>query len=175
MSINENTIKEYLEGLRNLMILEELPAYDMHIRSNARLIKAKKKYFVCPSIATSILEIDDKKILTDMNYFGELFENLVLRDIFIYTQTLNVNCFHYRDSNGLEADLIIENRSGDLFVFEIKLGFGQVELAANNLLNIKKILDTGNKNISLNIITGTGFSHTRKDGINVIPITCLKD
>ena len=59
--------------------------------------------------------------------------------------------------------------------FEIKLGAGQLEDAAVSLKKLVSILDT--KKIkppkSLNIITGTGISYTRNDGVNVISLASL--
>jgi len=57
----------------------------------------------------------------------------------------------------------------------IKLGTGQIDVAAANLNKFTSILDTTKIPVpkSLNIITGTGISYTRKDGINVISLSSL--
>jgi hypothetical protein len=46
--------------------------------------------------------------------------------------------------------------------------------AANDLLKLNNIIDSDkSSNPSLNIITGSGMSYTRPDGINVISIAAL--
>jgi hypothetical protein len=52
---------------------------------------------------------------------------------------------------------------------------GQIEDAAKNLLHFNSIIDTAKTNLpkSLNIITGTGMSYRRLDGINVISLGSL--
>ena len=65
--------------------------------------------------------------------------------------------------------------AGNWAAFEVKLGVGMYEEAAQNLLQFNRIIDTSkiSKPASLNIITGTGMSFTRPDGINVISIASL--
>ena len=93
----------------------------------------------------------------------------------VYGQANDANVYHYRDSSGLEVDAIVQKYNGDWCAFEIKLGTGQIDEAAATLNKFVSILDT--KKIkqpkSLNIITGTGISYTRKDGINVISLASL--
>jgi predicted AAA+ superfamily ATPase len=83
--------------------------------------------------------------------------------------------YYYRDSSGLEVDAIVQKYNGDWLAFEIKLGIGQIEEAAANLHKLVSVLD--DKKVeppkSLNIITGTGISYTRSDGINVISLASL--
>ena len=57
----------------------------------------------------------------------------------------------------------------------MKLGIGEIEEAAANLLRFAALVDPQKSGIpkSLNIITGTGMSYTRKDGINVISFASL--
>ena len=65
--------------------------------------------------------------------------------------------------------------SGEYAAFEIKLGTGQIETAAANLTKFAAVIDTTKTQApqSLNIITGTGISYTRTDGINVISLASL--
>jgi hypothetical protein len=59
--------------------------------------------------------------------------------------------------------------------FEIKLGTGQIDSAAANLTKFATVIDTTKTQASqsLNIITGTGISYTRTEGINVISLASL--
>jgi uncharacterized protein len=59
--------------------------------------------------------------------------------------------------------------------FEIKLGTGQIDAAAANLTKFAAVIDTTKTQAPhfLNIITGTGISYTRADGINVISLASL--
>jgi predicted AAA+ superfamily ATPase len=87
----------------------------------------------------------------------------------------NAKVYYYRDSSGLEVDAIVQKYNGEWIAFEIKLGIGQIDDAAANLHKLVSILDNNRVQLpkSLNIITGTGISYTRTDGINVISLASL--
>jgi hypothetical protein len=73
------------------------------------------------------------------------------------------------------VDAIVQKYTGECCAFEIKLGTGQIEEAAKNLLKFAAVLSDSSKSklISLNVITGTGISYKRNDGINVISLASL--
>jgi hypothetical protein len=75
----------------------------------------------------------------------------------------------------LEVNATVQKYNGDWCAFEFKLGTGQIEKAAKSLKKFVSILDfdTVPQPKSLNIITGTGISYTRNDGINVISLASL--
>ena len=75
----------------------------------------------------------------------------------------------------MEIDAIVQKRTGNYAAFEIKLGVGFIDEAAKNLKKFKRNIDAAKMDVpkSLNIITGTGMSHRRPDGINVISLASL--
>jgi len=75
----------------------------------------------------------------------------------------------------LEIDTIVQKRNGDYAAFEIKLGVGFIEEAAGNLKKFQGNIDNAKMDLpkSLNIITGTGMSYRRPDGINIISLSSL--
>lgn len=173
--ISRPTIYDYLDTLDRLMITENQPAWNTHIRSSALLRKSPKRHFTDVSLAVAILGANKKTLLNDMKYVGFLFESLVTHELRVYAQVHDAKVYHYRDSSGLEVDAIVQKYNGDWCAFEIKLGVGQIEEAAASLNKLVSVLDE--KKVtppkSLNIITGTGFSYTRNDGINVISLASL--
>ena len=174
-SLTRPTIYEYLDALNRLMMIEEQPAWNIHIRSSASLRKTPKRHFTDVSLSAAAVGADPDSLLTDLNFTGFLFESLATHDLRVYAQANDAKVYYYRDSSGLEVDAIVQKYNGDWIAFEIKLGTGQIEEAASNLLKLVSILD--NKKVkppkSLNIITGTGISYTRADGINVISLASL--
>lgn len=173
--ISRPTIYDYLDALNRLMIIEEQPAWNTHIRSSASLRKSPKRHLTDISLAVAALGMDKKKLLNDLNFTGFLFESLVTHELRVYGQANDAKVYHYRDSSGLEVDSIVQKYNGDWCAFEIKLGTGQIEEAAVSLKKLVSVLDTEKTSPpqSLNIITGTGISYTRQDGINVISLASL--
>jgi len=173
--INEETVAEYLDALERLMVVEPLPAWSTHIRSADTLRKAPKRHFVDPSLAVGALGISVGKLKLDINYFGFLFESLVIRDLRIYAEVNDGKVYHYRDSRDMEIDAIIEYPDRTWAAFEIKMGFGAQNEAAKNLLAFAKKIDQKKVGppAALTIITANGAACRRKDGVNVIPLSVL--
>ena len=169
-NLSRNTISDYLDALERLMILYEQPAFNPHIRSSASLRKSPKRHLCDPSLAAAALGLDKESLIKDMNYTGFLFETLITHELNVYAKANDARVFHYNDSYGLEVDAIVQKRNGNYAVFEIKLGVGYIDEAAETLKKFTKNINAEKMGLpqSLNIITGTGMSYRRPDGINVI-------
>jgi predicted AAA+ superfamily ATPase len=113
--------------------------------------------------------------MKDIKYTGFLFESLAIHELNVYAKTNDATVYHYNDSYGYEIDAIVQKRNGDYAAFEIKLGVGFIDDAAENLKKFSSNIDTNKMESpkSLNIITGTGMSYRRPDGINVISLASL--
>lgn len=173
--LSRPTIYDYLDALERLMIIEDQPAWNTHIRSSASLRKSAKRHFTDPCLAVAVLGLDEKALLADLRFTGFLFESLVVHDLRVYAQGNDARVYHYRDSNNVEVDAIVQQYSGEWAAFEIKLGAGQVESAVENLQKFSSVVDY-DKTVppkSLNVITGTGISYRRTDGINIISLASL--
>jgi predicted AAA+ superfamily ATPase len=176
-SLSEKTMSSYINALRRIFVVEDLPAWAPSLRSKTAIRTSNKRHFVDPSIATAVLRTNPDGILRDFEYFGFLFEALCTRDIRVYAQANDGDVFHYRDKSGLEADLIIRLRNGQWAAIEVKLGNKQIEEAAQNLLKLKARIDEDRMNEAafLMIITGGQYAYRRNDGVFVVPIGCLRD
>ena len=174
--ISRKTVAEYLGALQRLMILEQQPAWSVHLRAKATLRSSERHHFVDPSLAVAALGAGPERLLKDLNFMGLLFESLVIRDLRVYAQPLDGQIYHYRDSSGLEVDAIVQLADGRWAGFEIKLGEGLVEDGARCLLRFAKVVDTRRCGAPalLAVISGNGFGYMRPDGIGVLPIGALR-
>lgn len=173
--LSRNTISDYLDALSKLMILYEQPAFNPHIRSSASLRKSPKRHLCDVSLAVATLGLEKEALMKDIKYAGFLFESLAIHELHVYARANDATLFHYNDSYGYEVDAIVQKRNGDYAAFEIKLGVGFIDEAAVNLKKFMANIDTEKMEPprSLNIITGTGMSYQRPDGINVISLAAL--
>jgi uncharacterized protein len=174
-ALKDETVRDYLQALDRLMIVEDQPAWAPHLRSKSLLRTAARRHFVDPSLAVAALRASPERLLKDLNLFGFLFESLVVRDIRVYAQATDATVFHYRDNTDLEVDAIVETSGGEWAAFEVKLGTGQVDEAAANLLRFGDRIDTARcgEPALLAVITSTGYGYVRPDGVAVIPIGAL--
>ncbi len=175
-SISDKTVSTYYNALRRIFVVEPMPAWSPSLRSKTAIRTSPKHHFVDPSIATAVMRINPEALLKDFEYFGFLFEALCARDIRIYAQHNDGEVFHYRDKNGLEADLLVQLRDGRWGAIEVKMGNSQIEQAAENLLKLKNKIDVDKMREPsfLMVLTGGQYAYQRKDGVLVVPIGCLK-
>ncbi len=176
-AISRNTVSDYLNALRALFVIEELPAWSPRLRSKTTILASPTRHFVDPALAAYFLNASESNLMSDLETFGLLFESLVIRDLRIYAQKINGKLFHFRDKSGLEVDAIVLRNDGTWGAIEIKLGHAWVDEAANNLKKFSKMIHC-QKMLApsfLAVVTATGYGYTREDGVHVIPIGCLKD
>ena len=120
--LDGRTVTAYLQALERLMVIEEKPTWAPHLRSRARWRKAPKRHFVDPSLALAATGASAERLLEDFEWFGQVFELLVIRDLRVLSQPLGWEVLHYRDDYGLEVDAIVELCDGRSGSIEIKLG-----------------------------------------------------
>jgi predicted AAA+ superfamily ATPase len=173
--LDDDTVREYLDVLERLMVLEDQPAWSTHLRSKQRLRRAPKRHFVDPSLAVAALGATPERLLREIRLLGFLFESLVIRDLRIYAQASEASVFQYRDSGGLEVDAVVETRDGRWAAFEVKLDPGRADEAATSLLKLAAKVDTNScgEPVALGVITQGRFGFRREDGVQVIPINAL--
>lgn len=175
-SLSDKTIGNYLNALRRIYVVEDVPAWSPSLRSKTAIRTSSKRQFVDPSIAIAVMRTNPEGILKDFNLFGFLFESLCTRDVRIYAQACDGDVFHYRDKSGLESDLIVRLKDGRWAAIEVKLGTKQIETAAENLLRLKANIDEHKMGTPsfLMVLTGGQYAYQRKDGVLVVPVGCLK-
>ena len=178
-SLDTDTVFSYVNALKKIFVVEELPAWNPNLRSKTAIRTSDTRYFVDPSIAVAALGLGPNDLINDLNTFGLLFETLCIRDLRVYAESINGNVYHYRDASDLECDAVIHLRNGDYGLIEIKLGGDKlINEAAENLMKLNNKIDTEKMNNPsfLMILTATGsYAYKRDDGIYVVPIGCLKN
>lgn len=162
----------YLDALRRMMIVDEVPAWDPSVRSAARLTVTEKRLLADPSLAAALLGSSSQRLLSDLRTLGFLFEALVAHDLRVYAEAAGASLYHYRERDGrLEVDLVVEGADGNWAAFEVKLGDDAVGSAAVSLL---RLADRVARPPSALVVVTTGaYAYRRDDGVSVIPLGCL--
>jgi len=169
---SRHTSETYLQVLRRMMIIDEVPAWDPSVRSSKRLTTTPKRLLADPSLTAALLRISPSRMLDDLETAGFLFESLVAHDLRIYAEAAGAACFHYREGEGrLEVDYVIETYDGDWIGVEVKLGESEIDKAANALHRLADRVTRKPK--SLVVVTGTSLAYTRDDGVHVVPLGVL--
>jgi len=173
--IARSTVYDYLAPLERLMVLDPLEAWSSHLRSRARLRTSPRVQFCDPSVAVAALRSGPDQLLADLNYFGYLFEALVVRDLRVFADVVDGTVQHYRDSDDLEIDAVVTAGDGRWAAFEVKLGQADIDTAAAHLLAFARKVDTTKigEPATLAVVTASGYGYTRPDGVVVIPAATL--
>ena len=178
-SMGEDTIASYIQALKKIFVIEDMPAWNPNLRSKTAVRTSDTRYFVDPSIGVASLGLGPEDLINDLNTFGLLFETMCIRDLRIYADALGGQVYHYRDKNGLECDAVMHLRNGSYGLIEIKLGGDTlIESGAGTLLKLSDKIDTDKMKTPsfLMVLTGVGqYAYRRNDGVYVIPVCCLKD
>ena len=176
VKLSRQTANDYLEDLKRIFVVEDIPGWSPGARSKTRIRMAPKRVFADPSLAIAALGLTRASLANDLNTYGFMFENLCLRDLAVYSERYGGRLYHYRDNSNAEIDAVVEMPDGAWGAFEIKLGEHQVEAAAKKLRSIcNKLVSNGAPvPACMCIITGGGFGRQRDDGVYVVPINAIK-
>ncbi len=190
-NVLDRTLDIYVEKLEELFVIKDIDAWTPQIRSKTAIRASKKHIFVEPSIALAALGISPDYFNNDLDLFGHVFENMVLRDLLIYAQAHNARIYHYSDSTGLEADAVYQFQDGKYALIEIKVGANKIPQAEQSLLKFKSLIQEHNKKALADkehplptyrepsaliiICANAPMAYTTSNGVKVVPIGCLKD
>lgn len=177
-SMSQETVAAYLNALRKLFVVEDMPAWNPNLRSKTAIRSSDTRYYVDPSIAAAALGIGPNDLINDLNTFEFIFETLCIRDLRVFADALDGQVYHYRDKDGQECDAVIHLRNGQYGLIEIKLGGDKlIEEGAQSLKKMESKIDTDKMKAPsfLMVLTGVGgYAYRRKDGVCVVPIGCLR-
>ena len=177
-TMDPKTFDDYLEALKDLYIIEDMPAWNPSIRSKTSIRSTPTRHFIDTSIACRALGVMPEDLLLDLESFGLFFEDMAVRDLRVYAETLGGEVRHYRDNAGLECDAVVHLEDGRWGAVEIKLGGNDlIEAGANSLKTLKsKIEEKSDENSPsfLLVLTAVGGAYKREDGVFVAPINLLK-
>lgn len=183
-SLSDKTLDDYLYTLRRLFVIEDVAAWNPAIRSSAAIRSSVKREFTDPSIAVAALGLTPQQLLLDMRTFGFVFETMCIRDLRAYSQRLGGVMNYYHDRYDLEADAVLHLQDGRYTLIEFKLGSREIDMGAEHLLEIKRLVQEHNKSEGqvplrepdlLLVLTGGQMAYRRADGVCVVPLGCLRD
>jgi len=179
MSISDDTVSDYVDALKKLFVIEDMPAWNPNICSKTAIQNSDTRYFVDPSIATAALSLCPQDLVNDLRSFGFFFESMAIRDLRVYADALGCEVRHYHDSTGLECDAVLHRRDGSYGLIEIKLGGNDhIEKGIASLKKLEQKIDKSKMKAPsfLMVVTAVGKNAGVRlsDGVWVVPIGCLR-
>jgi len=158
LSISYHTVQKWLSILETSFITYRL--YPHHKNYNKRLVKTAKLYFYDTGLASAILGIRNTEQLQTHFLKGELFENMVITEL--YKQKFNTgkltDYYFWRDNKGVEIDCL-QSDGNNILAIEIKSGVSVHKDFFKNLLYYQKL--SGISNQQLILVYGGAESYQR--------------
>ena len=181
--IDEGRVRAYLDALKGMYIVEEVPGWAPPARDRKRFATKPKRYLADPSLACALLGMSPDALLADWQTFGLVFENMAVRDLSVYARALDllddVPVRYYRDDSGVEADAIVQLADGRWAAFEFKVSEDKVEKGVASLERMRRKVCENPRSQTrppefMAVITGVGeYAREVAEGIVAVPIRLL--
>lgn len=181
--VTDDEVVKYLDFFKSMYLIEELPGWDVGIRSKKHLRTKPKRYFADPALAARMLGATAPALLADMQLLGLLFENLCLRDLLVYLSASeefqDARVCYYGDDAGLEVDFVLRMPDGRWGAFEVKLAEDKVPEGVASLVRLQNL---ATRNAAqrmpapsfLAVLVGrASYAHDTPEGVKVVPISML--
>jgi uncharacterized protein len=165
VGVSSNTITQWLSLLEASFLVFSLAPWSVNI--GKRLVKSHKVYFYDVGLACWLLGIKTVEQLQHHPLRGALFENLVVLEVMksLRNQGLRDPLYFFRDSNGLEVDLLLEHADG-VQLIEIKASQTVAAPLFKNLRTVSALL--GERVKSQHLVYGGDLRQARTD-VDVLP------
>ena len=190
IDVSDKTFASYIDAMQRLFIIKDIDAWTPQIRSKTAIRSSKKHIFTDPSIAVAALGLSPEYFYNDMDLFGHIFENLVIRDLLASAEVNGATVKHYSDDNGLEIDAIYQLADGRYALIEIKNSLARLAEAEKNLTKFKDLIIKHNEKALENkehpgviyrepsamilVCANLDMAFTTESGIRIVPIGCLR-
>lgn len=181
--IDEGRVRAYLDALKGMYIVEDVPGWAPPARDRKRFATKPKRYLADPSLACALLGMSPAALLADWQTFGLVFENMAVRDLSVYARALDllddVPVRYYRDDSGVEADAIVQLADGRWAAFEFKVSEDKVEKGVASLERMRRKVCENPRSQTrppefMAVITGVGeYAREVAEGIVVVPLRLL--
>jgi uncharacterized protein len=121
LGVSIQAIKLWINILEISQVIFLLRPY--HTNLGSRIVKSPKIYFTDIGLVNYLIGNKSKIALTRGLQAGAIFENFVIQELLkhYYNLGLTPPIYYYRTNNGLEVDVIIEQKAGFIRPCEIKL------------------------------------------------------
>ena len=119
--INRRTALAYERLLKNLMVVDELPAWTTNRLK--RLVTSPKRFLIDSALLGGILGVDSAAVLRDGNLLGRLLETFVTAQLRAEATvaTARPRLYHLRSEQGrIEIDIVAELRGQRVIGIEVK-------------------------------------------------------
>ena len=169
--LTRQTIHDYVTVLERVFLLERLPPW--HSNRLSRLVKAPKLHVGDTGVACALLGLDAKALQADREALGPLLETFVLQELKRQAswRPLPIAFYHFRDRDGLEMDIVMEQGAGTVAGVEVKAA---ATVSAADFRGLRKLKEAAGKRFAGGVVLYDGeASASFGDAMHAVPIRAL--
>ena len=169
--LTRQTIDDYVTLLEQVFLLERLPPW--HSNRLSRLVKTPKLHMGDTGLACALLGIDAKHLKQDRAALGHLLETFVLQELqrMASWRTLPISFFHFRDRDGVEVDIVLEQGAGAIAGIEVKAA---ATITDADFRGLRKLKQASGARFRKGVVLYDGeISASFGDGFYAVPLRAL--
>ena len=153
LQLSQPTLRSYLTMLERLVLVETLPAW--HTNQLSRLIKTPKLHVADTGIAATLAGHDTASLAADRNALGPLLESFVHNELrrMASASDMTLTFHHFRDKDGVEVDLVIEQGQRRVAGVEVKAG---ATVTAADFAGLRKLAEVTGERFRCGVVLYDG-------------------
>ena len=172
LDLNRDLVSKYLDLLREVYLVRELPAYSRNRTS--RLTKHPKLHIADSGLAAALCAIDAAG-LRRSPMAGALLETFVVSELVkqLGWATTPAELFHFRDRDGHEVDVVLAAPDGRVVGIEVKAA---TSVGPTDLVGLRHLAETVGDDLVAGIVLYTGSATIRlgdDDRFRAMPVSAL--
>ncbi|MFH1842671.1 MAG: ATP-binding protein [bacterium] len=151
--LSRPTIRDYMTLLERVFLLEELPPW--HSNRLRRLIKTPKLHLGDTGLACALLGLDAAGLAGDRQTFGQILETFVFQELRRQAgfHPDEIRCFHFRDRDDFEVDIVLERGGRELVGVEVKAA---ASVNRADFRGLRKLQEFAGKRFSAGVVVYDG-------------------
>jgi len=169
--LTRQTIHEHVTLLERVFLIERLPPW--HTNQLSRLVKRPKLHLGDTGVACALLGIDAMRLDEDRPTFGAMLETFVLQELrrLASGRADPVEFFHFRDRDGFEVDLVLQQGHGSVAGIEVKAA---ATVNETDLRGLRKLRDAAGRRFVAGAVLYDGAATIRfGDSLFAVPVRAL--
>ncbi len=157
--------------LQRVFLVEELPPW--HANRMSRLIKTPKLHVCDTGLACALLDADASALGADRSLLGQLLETFVFQELRRQASWYDnpTTFYHYRDKDGVEVDIVLEQGPRSLAGVEVKAA---ATVTSADFRGLRRLKAAAGSRLFSGVVLYDGEASARfGDGLFAVPIRHL--
>ena len=169
--LTRQTISDYVTLLERVFLIDRLPPW--HSNQLSRLVKTPKLHIGDTGLACALLGLEAGPLHGDRARLGPLLETFVFQELRRQAswRETPVAFHHFRDRDGVEVDVVLEQGAGIVAGVEVK---ASATVTSADFRGLRKLKEAAGKGFTSGVVLYDGeTSASFGDGMYAVPLRAL--